>query len=311
MRDDSTAPLSWEALDRRPRAPAEPFPAEFLGREREMVSPGLAGGHLSLRERGAGSLADDLGVDRGVVLSRAAALLRSIESKPSRPVGFARDWTGEPVGRRLGPATAECAGARTWAFRGALPEGARLRLAAPCRPALPGRAERPPRRPRAAGARGDLAPDAPPSGPDLAASAFAVGSTRTPTAESAPLHCGECTSAGDRKLCRFFSVAVSAEPPGNRPDLAASTFSAHPIGGVRFEKKFVPDLRRPVESDRATLANTLAVFNPASAQARRKKADLETLFQTPYLHTQPLVEIQFEKVLVKFFGVNFFFLTGR
>lgn len=63
-----------------------------------MVSPGLAGGNLSLRERGAGSLADDLGVDRGVVLSRAAALLRSIESKPSRPVGFARDWTGEPDG---------------------------------------------------------------------------------------------------------------------------------------------------------------------------------------------------------------------
>ena len=103
VRDDSTAPLSWEALDRRclTAAPAEPSPAESLGRERERVSPGLAGGNLSLRERGAGSLADDLGVDRGVVLSRAAALLRSIESKPSRPVGFARDWTGEPTGAPL------------------------------------------------------------------------------------------------------------------------------------------------------------------------------------------------------------------
>ena len=69
-------------------------PAESLGRERERVSPGLAGGNRSLRERGAESLADDLGVDRGVVLSRAAALLRSIESKPSRPVGFAREQDG-------------------------------------------------------------------------------------------------------------------------------------------------------------------------------------------------------------------------
>ena len=36
-------------------------------------------------ERGAKSLADDLGMDRGVVPSRAAASLRSAETNPSDP----------------------------------------------------------------------------------------------------------------------------------------------------------------------------------------------------------------------------------
>ena len=42
-------------------------------------------GNHSAVERGAKSLADDLGMDRGVVPSRAAASLRSAETNPSDP----------------------------------------------------------------------------------------------------------------------------------------------------------------------------------------------------------------------------------
>ena len=57
-----------------------------------MTAPGGAGRSVSLplaeaisipvQCRGAKSFADDLGVSRGVVLSRAATILRSIETKP-------------------------------------------------------------------------------------------------------------------------------------------------------------------------------------------------------------------------------------
>lgn len=86
-------------------------PAEPLGRERERVSRSR-GGNQSLRERGTESLADDLGVDRGVVLSRAAASLRSIESKPPRPVGFARDQDGRVAWADGDAACGDCSAER-------------------------------------------------------------------------------------------------------------------------------------------------------------------------------------------------------
>ena len=64
-------------------------------------------GYHSAVERGAKSLADDLGMDRGVVPSRAAASLRSAETNPFDP----RDLSALMDGRILrhssrGPASA-------------------------------------------------------------------------------------------------------------------------------------------------------------------------------------------------------------
>ena len=50
-------------------------------------------------ERDARSLADDLGMDRGVVPSRAAASLRSAETKPFDPRDLSAPQTGESFGR--------------------------------------------------------------------------------------------------------------------------------------------------------------------------------------------------------------------
>ena len=53
-------------------------------------------------ERDARSLADDLGMDRGVVPSRAAASLRSAETKPFDPRDLPAPQTGESFGRPAG-----------------------------------------------------------------------------------------------------------------------------------------------------------------------------------------------------------------
>ena len=51
-------------------------------------------GHRAHQCWGAESLVDDLALGRGVVISRAAALLRSIETQPYRPVIRPRSlWT--------------------------------------------------------------------------------------------------------------------------------------------------------------------------------------------------------------------------
>ena len=67
------APASWTG----------PSPAHSGSGEYEPRA--LDRGNRSAVERGAKSLADDLGMDRGVVPSRAAASLRSAETNPLHP----------------------------------------------------------------------------------------------------------------------------------------------------------------------------------------------------------------------------------